>query len=97
MLESDYPQIIENGDEFFFENVQIKKEKINEDEVINNEINIENTISTNKEKEIQAKIENESVNKSKKRMVIKFASKKKQQNKNETTFIFQFSPAPAFP
>ena len=85
LLESDYPQIIENGDEFFFENVQIKKEKINEDEIINNEINIENTISTNKEKEIQAKIENESVNKSKKRMVIKFASKKKQQNKNETT------------
>ena len=85
LLESDYPQIIENGDEFFFENVQIKKEKINEDEVINNEINIENTISTNKEKEIQAKIENESVNKSKKRMVIKFASKKKKQNKNETT------------
>ena len=81
LLENDYPQIIDNGDEFFFDNVQIKKEKIDEDEIINNEINIENVINSNKEKETQSKIENASVNKSKKKIT---NSIKKKQSKNET-------------
>ena len=53
MLESDYPQIIENSNEFIHENVQIKKEKIDDEELNINEISDNNVINKNK-KDIQS-------------------------------------------
>ena len=82
LLENDYPQIIDNGDEFNFENVQIKKEKIDDDEIINNEINIDNNINTSKE--TQNKLENLSKNKSKNPKTTKLISKKNIQKKINT-------------
>ena len=83
LLESDYPQIIDNGDEIIFDNVQIKKEKIDDDEIINNEINIDDNLNTNKEKN-QNKVEKLSVSKIKKEKHSKMISKKKTQNKSIT-------------
>ena len=84
LLENDYPQIIDNNsDEFNFENVQIKKEKIDdeincEDKIIEKENidNDENKMNNNNNNELLDD------NKNKKKISIKFPSKKKQINKN---------------
>ena len=102
LLENDYPQIIENNEEFNFDNVKIKKEKIDDDiNCADNTIKKEKSISIKKEKKeiLHSKIEHYSndnneneinedfpaVNKSKKKISIKFTSKKKQANKNNNS------------
>ena len=87
LLENDYPQIIDNSDEFMHDNIQIKKEKIDDDELNVNEINKDinknsaiplNTTHTISEQKSKTHKNNKSMNNKNKSVDKIFANKSKK-------------------